>query len=98
MTRRRLVRLSDQFFDRLELLFSAERSASGEPSATDFLLHDMTPVIERLAVDFEGSTVAVPGAELTRVLIASGVLVAHLAAYAELLQDGSIEVFYLDID
>ena len=48
MTRRRVVVLP-QFFDRLDQLLPDERSASGEPSTADFVLHDLTAIIDTLA-------------------------------------------------
>jgi hypothetical protein len=53
MTPRRVVRVTQQFFDRLDELLPEERSASGTPSATDFLAHDLPNVIDALALDFE---------------------------------------------
>ena len=56
MTERRQVRVTEQFFEQLDELFPASRSPEGRPSATDFLLHEMPNVIEKLAGDFETAT------------------------------------------
>lgn len=56
MTPRRAVRVIESFFDRLDELLPADRTAVGGPSATDFLLHDLPAIIDSLAVDFEVST------------------------------------------
>ncbi len=95
---RREVRVTDQFFDRLDELLASERSADGEPSTTDFLLHEMPSVIERLASMFEEVTMhAVPGSDV-RVLITAGVFGRNLAFYVASAPDGWIEILYLDID
>ena len=98
MTGRRLVRVTDQFFDRLDQLLPAERKADGTPSTHDFLLHDMPTVIEKLATDLERWTTPAPHDARARVLIRAGSVVPFVMVYAELLEDGSVEVFYLDID
>lgn len=95
---RRLVRVAPSFFDRLDELLPAERSASGAPSATDFLLHDLPPIIDRLAERYEEATTIVPDAPGVRVHLTTGVLVGQLAIYATQAVDGAIEVIYLDID
>ena len=97
MTERRLVRVTEQFFERLDEIIPAERSSDGAPSATDFLLHEMPPIIERLATDFEGTTTPTEEQPSVRALVAAGLLVPFLAVYAELMADGSVEVFYLDV-
>lgn len=72
MTRRE-VRVTDQFFNRLDELLPAERSVDGQPSTTDFLLHEIPSVIELLASTFEDVTIpVVPGSDM-RVLITAGV-------------------------
>ncbi len=94
---RRQVRVSQSFFDRLDQLFPAQRGASGQPSATDFLLHELPPIIDRLAENFEASTTTVAQDSEIRVLIAGGLLVEFLAVYVVLSSDGSVEIIYLDI-
>jgi hypothetical protein len=94
---RRTVRVVDGFFDRLDELLPGDRGSQGEPSATDFLLHEMPTVIDRLAEDFEGSTLSVAGRDDLRVLITAGVLVPFIAVYAVLVDEG-IEVVYLELE
>ena len=43
-------------------------TAGGEPSSTDFLLHDLPAIIDQLADDFEGATLAVSQAPGVRVI------------------------------
>lgn len=98
MSRRRQVRVASSFFDRLDELLPEERSATGVSSTADFLLHEIPPLIDLLADDYEDATLEVPGVPDVRVLIASGVLVAHLAMYVVLADDDAVEIIYLEID
>lgn len=98
MTERRQVRVAPSFFDRLDELLPEERSASGVPSTADFLLHEMPPLIDLLALDYEATTLEVKDVSGVRVLIAAGVLVARLALYVVLAGDGAVEIIYLEMD
>lgn len=97
MSPRRVVRVAQPFFDRLDELLPAERTSSGVPSATDFLLHDLPAAIDRLADDYEGVTLEVEEVPGVRVLIASGRLVERLALYTVLASDDAVEIVFLDI-
>lgn len=97
MTRRR-VQVSQSFFNRLDELLPAERTADGGPSATDFLLHEVPTVVDLLAEDYVGTTLPVEDAPPVRVLITNGVLAPFIAVYAYLRVDDVVEVIYLDID
>ena len=79
-------------------MLPAERSASGAPSTADFLLHEIPPLIDLLAVSYDQITLAVEGVAGVRVLIAAGVLLPYVALYTVLASDGAIEIIYLDID
>ena len=98
MIERRQVRVASSFFDRLDELLPDERSPSGVPSTADFLLHELPPLIDLLALDYEGTTLEVKDVPGVRVMIAAGVLVARLALYAVLAGDGAVEIIYLEID
>jgi len=98
VTDRRLVRVSQTFFDRLDELLPEERSAEGFPSATDFLLHEIPAIIDRLAVAYEESTTPFVADSDIRVLITAGVFVDLMAVYAVIANDGSVEIIYLEID
>jgi hypothetical protein len=95
---RRQVRVAPSFFDRLDELLPEERSATGIPSTADFLLHEMPPLIDLLALDYEAATLEVKDVPEVRVLIATGVLLAHLALYVVLADDNAVEIIYLEID
>ncbi len=67
----RQVRFTDQFFDRLEVLLPFERDASGAPSVTDFIVLETPRLRDRLAADYEGSTMPTEDPEV-RAAIATG--------------------------
>lgn len=90
----RLVRFSQPFFDRLDLLFPEERGADVAPSAADFLLYELPRVRDQLAREFEGNTVATDEGPV-RVWLGAGMLVASIAVYAYLAEDAAVEVISL---
>lgn len=96
MTRRQVVVLPE-FFDHLDQLLPAERSLQGQPSTADFVLHDLTAIIDTPAEAFETKTLPVTGTDV-RVLITAGMTVAFVAIYARERADGTIEVISLDLD
>ena len=93
----RLVRFLPQFFDELDNQLPEERHPDGAPSAADFLIYDLPRIRDRLASDFEGSTLKVLGAEPLRVLIGSCTLVNAVAIYAYLDSDDAVAVIAIDI-
>ncbi len=68
MSTRRQVRVAPSFFDRLDELLPEERGTSGVPSTADFLLHEIPPLIDLLALDYEAATLEVGGVPGVRVL------------------------------
>lgn len=97
MTSRRSVVVLLEFFDRLDDLLPAERTAAGHPSTADFALHDLTAIIDTLADDFDGCTMPVPDTD-TRVLVTAGMTVSYVAIYVRLRSDDTVEVISLDLD
>jgi len=97
VTSRRRVVVLPEFFDRLDELLPAERTATGRPSTADFALHDLTAIIDTFADDYEGSTMAVPGTD-TRLLVTAGMTVNYAAIYARLRPDDTVEILSLDLD
>ena len=94
--RRRFVVLSE-FFDRLDELLPSERTASGTPSATDFLLHDLSTIVEALARDYESTTIPIPDSD-ERMLICAGTTVAYIAVSVRLSAHDTVEVVDVDLD
>jgi hypothetical protein len=54
----RIVRFTEQFFERLDELLPEQRGAGGTPSITDFLLLDLPAIRDRLAAGYELVTMA----------------------------------------
>lgn len=73
---------------------AAKRSG---PSTADFVLHELTSILETLAEDYEGVTTPIPGRQ-TRMLITRGMLIRSIAIYVELTPTGAVELSWLDID
>ena len=94
----RLVRFTESFFVDLDDQLPEERSASGAPSATDFLLYDLPRLRDALASGFEASTLPVPDLAPIRVLAGTGTLVAAAALYAFLDANDYVVVVSIDIE
>ena len=94
----RLVRFTESFFEDLDDQLPEERSASGAPSATDFLLYDLPRLRDSLASAYEESTLPVPDLVPIRVLVGAGTLVAAAALYAFLDAHDYVVVVSIDIE
>ena len=92
----RVVRFTEQFFSRLEMLLPEERSADGAPSITDFLVFDLSPVHAKLSRDVEAETLAT-GEQNIRVYIGFGAMVSRFAIYVRVADDEAVEAFWLSI-
>ena len=95
---RRIVRVTDSFFEQLDEQLGASRGSNGEPSSTDFLVMELPAVVERFAIDFDSLPELVEGLPASRMLIASGVLVRAFAVYGLLMSDDSIELIGVELD
>ena len=98
MNERRHVRVAPAFFDRLDQFLPPARTGRGLLSSADFLLHEIPPIIERLATDYERATTAVPGGPDVRMLITAGVLVPYIVVYLIVAPDGAVELVELEVD
>lgn len=98
MSDRRQVRAALSFFDRLDELLPEERRPTGVPSTADFLLHELPPLMDVLAEDYEAATLEVRGVPDVRVLITAGSLFPRLALYVALAADRAVEIIYLQLD
>jgi len=94
---RRQVRVTQSFFDRLDLLLPQERSADGTPSTADFLFREMPRIVDRLADDYEHNTTVVPSAPGVRLLITRGAFVPFILVYSALAPDGAIDIITLEL-
>lgn len=98
MSPRRVVRVTEQFFGRLDELLPSQRPGDGRCSASDFLLWDLPEFIEIFATDQDSRTTEAPGRPGVLMLSTVGRLVPFVTIYAEIVPDGSVEVFWLEID
>ena len=98
MNDRRQVRVTDQFFDRLDSLLPQERWADGLPSGADFLLHEMLKIIDALAEGYLGVTLPVDDVDDVRMLITSGIMIVFIVVYVVVAADGGIEIVSLDLE
>jgi hypothetical protein len=96
--KRRLVRATREFFDDLDAQLGTERGPNGEPSANDFQVIELFPIIERFASGFDELPEFIVGRPEYRVLITAGLLLPRIAVTAQLAPDGAIELVALDID
>jgi hypothetical protein len=94
---RRAVRVAPSFFEDLDNQLGAERGPNGEPSAHDFLVLELTLIIEVVATRFDELPPLISGRDDYRVLIASGLLVPSFAVVGQLASDNAVELVELDI-
>lgn len=96
MTRFRVV-VRPEFFERLDELLPQERTPQGDPSTADFLLHDLTAIIDTLAGEFPNRTLPVDGTDI-RVLVVAGMTLPFVAIYVREVDSTTVEVLSIDID
>lgn len=92
---RRVVRVTDQFFDTLDRQLPEERDGRGRPSRTDFLVHDLSGALDALAEDYNGVTMATDDPDV-RVMVTTGPLIPVFRLYVSLGPTG-VEVHALEI-
>jgi hypothetical protein len=64
---------------------------------TDFIVHELPRIRDRLSEDFEGNAVAA-GQPDVRVYVSGGILATSIAVYAALDDDGDVEAFWLSVE
>lgn len=94
----RLVRVAPGVFVHLDEVLGEDRGVDGRPSTTDFLVHDLPPLLDLLRSDYEGCTRPLVAGGVVRVLVSVGVLAPAVALYTVQSRDGSITVVGIDID
>jgi hypothetical protein len=60
-------------------------------------LHQIPPIIDRLAASYENATLSLESLPGVRVLITAGALAPTIALYTTLAVDDAVQVLYLDI-
>jgi len=97
-TERRSVRVSAAFFEQLDEQLGTSRGAAGEPSATDFLVLELPPIVDRFATGFESLPEIIEGLPQARMLLATGRLVRAVAVFGLEASDSSIDLIGVEID
>lgn len=97
MTRRN-VRVDAQFFAELDAQLSGSRGPGGEPSSSDFLVIDLPTISDAFAEHFDEFPSMYPDRSDYRYLVAAGKLVRAALVVGQLVADGSIVLFSIDID
>jgi hypothetical protein len=95
---RRQVRVTEAFFDQLDELLPSHRGPRGEPSATDFIVIDLPPIVDQIAVGFDGLPEIVEGVPSARMVLGAGRLVARFVVFAVAVDDDSVDVIGVDLD
>ncbi|MFT3851601.1 MAG: hypothetical protein QM733_02485 [Ilumatobacteraceae bacterium] len=98
MTGRRVVRVTEGFFEQLDRAFPSERGPNGEPSATDFIVFELPAVVERFATHFDDLPEIVDGVPAGRMLITSGVLVHAIAVFGLATSETSVDLIGITVD
>jgi hypothetical protein len=98
VTPRRPVRVDPHFFSELDAQLGDTRGPNGEPSASDFLLIDLPSIADTFAEQFDELPPMYRDREDYRYLVATGRLVAAAVVVGQLVADGSIVLFSVDLD
>ena len=95
---RRAVRVDAQFFADLDAQLPEARGPNGEPSASDFLVIDLPTISAAFAENFDTLPPLYPDRDDYRYLVTTGRLVHAATVVGQLVADGSIVLFGLDVD
>jgi hypothetical protein len=98
VSRRREVRVSEDFFRQLDDQLGATRGPGGLPSSTDYLMLELPAIVERFATDFDSLAEFVAGVNAARRLVTTGVLVRASVVYGLEVADGGIELIGVMLD
>ncbi len=96
--RRRIVRLSGSFQADLDRQLPAERTPSGVPSRTDFLLYELPDIMEAFAADFEVLPGVAGGPPSARCLAGLGQTVNLWFVAGRLVEADVVELELLELE
>src|SRR3954452_7168095 len=82
----------------LDDALGADRGPNGEPSASDFIVLELPPIVDRFAIDFDGLPEIAEGVPAGRMLITSGVLVRAVAVFGLATSDTTIGLIGVTIE
>lgn len=92
------VRVDPHFFAELDAQLGETRGPNGEPSVSDFLLVELPTLSAVFSERFDDLPALYPDRDDYRYLVATGLLVPAVTITAQLVDDGSIVLFGIDID
>ncbi len=92
------VRVDPLFFAELDAQLGESRGPNGEPSVSDFLLIELPTLSAVFAEQFDELPALYPDRDDYRYLVATGLLVHAVTITAQLVADGSIVLFGIEID
>ncbi len=98
MSGRREVRVTEAFFEELDAQLGSERGARGEPSATDFLVVDLSRIVDEFATGFDDFPEAVLGVGAVRMLIGTRALVRAYVVHGIETTAGVVELIGVELD
>ncbi len=95
---RRVVRVDPQFFAEFDAQLGGTRGPDGEPSSSDFLLIELPSIADAFAESFDEFPALFIGRDDYRYLVTTGTLIAAAVVVGQLVADGSIVLFGIEID
>lgn len=95
---RRIVRVDPQFFAELDAQLGESRGATGQPSASDFLVIDLPTISDAFAENFDSFPAMYQDREDYRYLVVTGMLVYAAVVIGQLVDDTSIVLFGIEIE
>ena len=95
---RRTVRVDPQFFADLDAQLGETRGPNGEPSASDFLVIDLPTISDAFAEHFSEFPALYSDRDDYRYLVTTGKLVKAALVIGQLVEDGSVVLFGIEID
>ncbi len=98
MTERREVRVSEEFFVRLDEQLGVGRGPNGEPSASDFIVIELPALVEEFSAAFTDLPEAIAGVSSVRMFIGSGALARAFVVQGLETSAGFVELVGVDIE
>lgn len=95
---RRTVRVTTDFFTKLDAQLPQERGPAGEPTRAEFAASDLLNIVEAFATLWDQLPESFPGRPDYRDLILTTRLVPYVWVRGQLAPDGAVELINIRID